>query len=174
MYSQSSNQLPGVSIQPPSSGGSSYRRGAVPQHLYNQGYVPTPNSHTRRTSVVDIAADFLGPAGPESLARIRQTSSKVEDWIDTYSRPIRPWLPAFGRFLIIVTFLEDALRILTQISGQSAPRRVLSSRHPRAPSRHPRAPALTRPLVRATRSKLLPPGTSAHVVFVGSCSGHVS
>ena len=28
------------------------------------------------------------------------------------------YLPAFGRFLIVVTFLEDALRIITQFSDQ--------------------------------------------------------
>lgn len=30
----------------------------------------------------------------------------------------RSYLPAIGRFLIVVTFLEDALRIMTQWSDQ--------------------------------------------------------
>jgi ER-derived vesicles protein len=30
----------------------------------------------------------------------------------------RRYLPAFGRFLIVVTFLEDALRIITQFGDQ--------------------------------------------------------
>ena len=34
------------------------------------------------------------------------------------SDPIKPYLPAIGRFLIVVTFLEDALRIITQWSDQ--------------------------------------------------------
>ena len=29
------------------------------------------------------------------------------------------YLPAFGRFLIVVTFLEDALRIVTQFRDQT-------------------------------------------------------
>ena len=31
---------------------------------------------------------------------------------------MRRYMPAIGRFLIVVTFLEDALRILTQWSDQ--------------------------------------------------------
>jgi hypothetical protein len=31
---------------------------------------------------------------------------------------LRRYLPAIGRFLIVVTFLEDALRIITQWSDQ--------------------------------------------------------
>ncbi|KAM0748053.1 SURF4-domain-containing protein [Meredithblackwellia eburnea MCA 4105] len=131
MYSSpnhSRDSLPSIGIQPPSPSGSAnlhapptaFRRSSVPQHMYTQGYVPTPGqTHSRRSSVVDIAADLLGPNGPEQLAKIRQTGSKIEDLIDQYSRPLRPWLPGLGRFLIIVTFLEDALRILTQISDQN-------------------------------------------------------
>jgi len=44
--------------------------------------------------------------------------SKLEDQIDTLSQPLRPYLPSVGRFLIVVTFLEDALRIVTQWSDQ--------------------------------------------------------
>lgn len=52
------------------------------------------------------------------LDAIREQTSKIEDLLDTYSEPIKPYLPAIGRFLIVVTFLEDALRILTQWSDQ--------------------------------------------------------
>lgn len=52
------------------------------------------------------------------LDKIRALSSKIEDYIDVYTQPIKPHLPALGRFLIVVTFLEDALRILTQWSDQ--------------------------------------------------------
>lgn len=44
------------------------------------------------------------------LEQIKQYTSKVEDAIDSHMHWIRPWLPALGRFLIVVTFLEDALR----------------------------------------------------------------
>ena len=52
------------------------------------------------------------------IDKIREYTSKVEDLIDTYTQPIKPHLPALGRFLIVVTFLEDALRIITQWSDQ--------------------------------------------------------
>lgn len=52
------------------------------------------------------------------LEKVREWSSMVEDYIDTYTQPIKPHLPALGRFLIVVTFLEDALRIMTQWSDQ--------------------------------------------------------
>lgn len=50
--------------------------------------------------------------------KIRVMGSKLEDQIDTLSQPLRPYLPSIGRFLIVVTFLEDALRIVTQWSDQ--------------------------------------------------------
>jgi ER-derived vesicles protein len=52
------------------------------------------------------------------VSKIRAISSQVEDYIDIYSQPLRPHLPAIGRFLIVVTFLEDALRIITQWGDQ--------------------------------------------------------
>lgn len=55
---------------------------------------------------------------PSPLDAIREHTSKIEDWLDTVSDPIKPYLPAIGRFLIVVTFLEDALRIITQWSDQ--------------------------------------------------------
>ncbi|KAL2022674.1 hypothetical protein VTK56DRAFT_4755 [Thermocarpiscus australiensis] len=52
------------------------------------------------------------------LEAIRQQTSKIEDLLDTLSEPIKPYLPAIGRFLIVVTFIEDAIRIITQWSDQ--------------------------------------------------------
>ncbi|OAX78226.1 hypothetical protein ACJ72_07468 [Emergomyces africanus] len=61
-------------------------------------------------------ADATGDPSP--LDAIREQTSKIEDWLDTLSDPVRPYLPAVGRFLIVVTFLEDTLRIFTQWSDQ--------------------------------------------------------
>jgi hypothetical protein len=55
---------------------------------------------------------------PSPLDAIREQTSKIEDLLDTYSDPVKPYLPAIGRFLIVVTFLEDALRIMTQWNDQ--------------------------------------------------------
>lgn len=55
---------------------------------------------------------------PSPLEAIREQTNKIEDWLDTLSEPVRPYLPAIGRFLIVVTFLEDAVRIVTQWNDQ--------------------------------------------------------
>ncbi|GKT41936.1 survival factor 1 [Colletotrichum spaethianum] len=69
---------------------------------------------------------FGGPSADSSesspLDMIRQQTSKIEDLLDSLSEPVKPffdsYLPAIGRFLIVVTFLEDALRIITQWGDQ--------------------------------------------------------
>lgn len=58
------------------------------------------------------------PQETSALDAIREQTSKIEDMLDSVSEPIKPYLPAIGRFLIVVTFLEDALRIVTQWSDQ--------------------------------------------------------
>ena len=63
-------------------------------------------------------APSTNPTEETPLDKVRAISSKVEDYIDVYTQPIKPHLPALGRFLIVVTFLEDALRIVTQWSDQ--------------------------------------------------------
>ncbi|KAF8136953.1 SURF4 family-domain-containing protein, partial [Boletus edulis] len=58
-------------------------------------------------------------ANPDDpLEKLRVLGKQVEDAIEIYSQPLRPHLPAIGRFLIVVTFYEDALRIITQWSDQ--------------------------------------------------------
>ncbi|KAL1879929.1 hypothetical protein VTK73DRAFT_6625 [Phialemonium thermophilum] len=68
------------------------------------------------------ASPFGGPVEDKQesspLDAIRAQTSKIEDLLDTVSGPIKPFLPAIGRFLIVVTFLEDALRIVTQWNDQ--------------------------------------------------------
>jgi hypothetical protein len=59
-------------------------------------------------------------ANPDDpVEKLRAFSKIVEDNVEIYSQPLKPHLPAIGRFLIVVTFLEDALRILTQWSDQT-------------------------------------------------------
>ncbi|KAK4057411.1 ER-derived vesicles protein erv29 [Microbotryomycetes sp. JL221] len=102
-----------------------YRKSSIPAHMQQNTFgSSTPGStgsrHNRRGSVIDVAADLLGQAaGTENMEKFRKANSKVEDLIDQYTRPVRPFLPGLGRFLIVVTFLEDALRILTQINDQN-------------------------------------------------------
>jgi len=58
-------------------------------------------------------------ANPDDpFEKLQALSKQVEDNIEIYSQPLKPHLPAIGRFLIVVTFLEDALRIVTQWGDQ--------------------------------------------------------
>jgi hypothetical protein len=45
--------------------------------------------------------------------QIQQFSSKAEDLLDTIGQPLKPYIPAISRFLIVATFLEDSLRELS-------------------------------------------------------------
>jgi len=84
-------------------------RGTAGYHLGNQSPFGGPSNNNSRA---DATSD------PSPLDALRVQTSKVEDFLDTISEPIKPYLPAIGRFLIVVTFLEDALRIVTQWNDQ--------------------------------------------------------
>jgi hypothetical protein len=64
------------------------------------------------------SAGYRAANPDDPLEKIRAFSKTVEDNIEIYSQPLKPHLPAIGRFLIVVTFLEDALRIVTQWGDQ--------------------------------------------------------
>ncbi|KAI8446676.1 SURF4 family-domain-containing protein, partial [Phakopsora pachyrhizi] len=59
-----------------------------------------------------------GGYGNQILAKLQAYLSHVEDLIEQYSHPIKPYIASLGGFLIMVTFYEDALRIVTQWSYQ--------------------------------------------------------
>ena len=82
-------------------------RGTAGYHLGNQNAFGGAGP-SRRDAIND----------PSPLDRVREQTSKIEELLDTWSDPIKPYLPAIGRFLIVVTFLEDALRIITQWNDQ--------------------------------------------------------
>ncbi|KAI9489211.1 SURF4 family-domain-containing protein [Zychaea mexicana] len=50
--------------------------------------------------------------------QVETFSSRAEDIVDKIGQPLKPYIPAIGRFLIVATFLEDALRIITQWADQ--------------------------------------------------------
>ncbi|KAK9462247.1 SURF4 family-domain-containing protein [Lipomyces oligophaga] len=57
-------------------------------------------------------------ADPSPLDMFREQSNKIEELVDSVSGPIRPYLPAIGRFLIVATFIEDSVRIMSQWGDQ--------------------------------------------------------
>lgn len=71
----------------------------------------TRASYSVPKSQSQFAAPFKPLSEQETIQdRAEAVSSALEDAVDSYSHPIKPWLPAIGRFLIVVTFVEDALR----------------------------------------------------------------
>jgi len=92
-----------------------------PPPSYTPQYNPTPYTQTASPAPPPFSVSQMTDTQAwqnDPLGQVRGMSSKMEDWIEVISQPIRPYLPAFGRFLIVVTFLEDALRIVTQWSDQ--------------------------------------------------------
>ncbi|KAK9722899.1 ER-derived vesicles protein erv29 [Basidiobolus ranarum] len=49
---------------------------------------------------------------------VRSFSSRMEDTLAKVTFPVKPYIPAIARFLLVVTFFEDSLRIVTQWSDQ--------------------------------------------------------
>ena len=52
------------------------------------------------------------------LETVKRVSGRVETTINQLSAPLKPFLSHIGRFLLVVTFLEDALRIYMQWGDQ--------------------------------------------------------
>ncbi|EAU81433.1 ER-derived vesicles protein ERV29 [Coprinopsis cinerea okayama7 len=63
--------------------------------------------------------DYSSSGAQRPLEKLQAFSKSVEDSVDRYSTPLRPYLPVIGRFLIVSTFLEDALRMMVQRAGQN-------------------------------------------------------
>ena len=83
------------------------------------GYSPDPHGFGNNSGRPSSGFRDATAADPDSpLEKLRAYSKQVEDAIEIYSQPLKPHLPAIGRFLIVVTFLEDSWRIMTQWSDQ--------------------------------------------------------
>ena len=78
------------------------------------GYQPDPHGFSNPAP----SSGYRAANPDDPIEKLRALARQVEDYVDIYSQPLKPHLPAIGRFLIVVTFLEDALRILTQWGGQ--------------------------------------------------------
>ncbi|KAN0111770.1 SURF4 family domain containing protein [Russula decolorans] len=81
-----------------------------------QGASYSPDPHGIGNSRPSSGYRAANPENP--VEQLRYYAKQIEDYVEIYSQPLRPHLPAIGRFLIIVTFLEDSLRIITQWGDQ--------------------------------------------------------
>jgi len=52
------------------------------------------------------------------MDQLRKYSEKIEGIIERLASPLKPHVAAIGRFLLVVTFLEDSLRIIMQFPDQ--------------------------------------------------------
>ena len=92
-----------ISIARPASGG------------YQQpSYTPDPHGFGNSRS----SSGFRAANPDDPIEKIRAFARQVEDNAEIHAQPIKPHLPAIGRFLIVVTFLEDSWRITTQWGDQ--------------------------------------------------------
>ncbi|KAJ3525779.1 hypothetical protein NM688_g8353 [Phlebia brevispora] len=78
------------------------------------GYQPEP----MRYSNPGPSSGYKAANPDDPVEKLRAFARTVEDNVEIYSQPLKPYLPAIGRFLIVITFLEDSLRIVTQWSDQ--------------------------------------------------------
>lgn len=60
----------------------------------------------------------LGEGATRALAQAQQYSEQVDELLGRVGAPVKPWLPAAGRFLMVATFFEDGLRLVSQWSSQ--------------------------------------------------------
>jgi hypothetical protein len=49
---------------------------------------------------------------------VKQYASQMENFFEKIALPLKPHIPLIGRFLLVVTFIEDTLRIISQWSDQ--------------------------------------------------------
>lgn len=67
-------------------------------------------SYGRSTRGYDVETSFL--------EKVQQYSENFDQYLGEIGAPIKPWLPALGRFLIVATFFEDGIRIFSQWHSQ--------------------------------------------------------
>lgn len=62
----------------------------------------------------------IGPvlSSSSGFEKFEAATLKVENILDRYFSPVKPFVPAIGRLFIVATFYEDALRIFSQWSEQ--------------------------------------------------------
>lgn len=52
------------------------------------------------------------------MDQLKKISAAIEEKLEVAAGPLKPHVPLIARFLLVVTFLEDSLRIVTQWDDQ--------------------------------------------------------
>lgn len=55
---------------------------------------------------------------PADHPLLKKFETKLDSLLDNYGSGVKPFIPALGRFLIVATFFEDSLRIISQWKEQ--------------------------------------------------------
>lgn len=88
----------------------------------NYVYPPLPpvdnTINGQRRPLTGYVPPAATPAATDPKSQLKSISSKIEAVIESISKPLKPHLPRFGRFLLVSTFFEDALRITSQWNDQ--------------------------------------------------------
>ncbi|GMG39780.1 unnamed protein product [Ambrosiozyma monospora] len=103
----------------------SFRGSQFPANNYPQPIpVPSTSHHApgyaprgRRMSALDSINNLI-PSDNPNVKKFEQCSEKVENFIDQYLGGAKPYVPSIGRTFIVATFIEDAIRIVTQWKEQ--------------------------------------------------------
>uniref|UniRef100_A0A060T0U8 ARAD1C18414p n=1 Tax=Blastobotrys adeninivorans TaxID=409370 RepID=A0A060T0U8_BLAAD len=77
-----------------------------------------PMAHEYGGPSGSAAQPFEEPAWKQYARKAHDLSEQVDNMLGVVARPVKPFLPAIGRFLIVVTFIEDAFRIMSQWGDQ--------------------------------------------------------
>ncbi|EGG02855.1 uncharacterized protein MELLADRAFT_109819 [Melampsora larici-populina 98AG31] len=88
----------------------------------NYVYPPLPpvdnTINGQRRPLTGYVPPAATPVPTDTKSQLKTISSHIESIIESISKPLKPHLPRFGRFLLVSTFFEDALRILSQWDDQ--------------------------------------------------------
>ncbi|KAG0682785.1 hypothetical protein C6P40_004010 [Pichia californica] len=76
-----------------------------------------PHSVKKSTSALDFINNLI-PSDHPYVKKFEKLTDKLDDLLDKYLSFAKPYVPAIGRFLIVATFLEDSLRIMSQWKDQ--------------------------------------------------------
>lgn len=85
---------------------------------YGSGFQPPNDSHNAYASHKGIQGYFSGRFNSPFFVKFQHYTEQVDQYLGKIGAPVKPWVPAIGRFFIIATFFEDGYRIYSQWHSQ--------------------------------------------------------